>query len=129
VLLGNFWRESGGKAMEDGFSRGLEFDGLVVGNDEMAIGAIEVLNAHGKSIPDDVAVVGFDDVDLARFIGLSTVRVPLRDMGRKAAELAFQFVDKQTPVESRVLGTEVVERNSTKRGESVRPIDIRSVAG
>ncbi len=129
VLTGNFWRESGGRAIEDASSRGLDFDGIFVGNDEMAIGAIEALSAQGRSVPDDVSLVGFDDVDLAHFIGLSTVRVPIRDLGRTAAELAFQFVDGKSPVEGQLLGTEVIERISTKRGQSVRPIDIRSVSG
>jgi LacI family transcriptional regulator len=122
---GSFVRASGGSVMRDFLDSGIEFDGVFAGNDEMAVGAIEALAAAGISIPDDVAVVGFDDVDVAHFIGLSTVRVPMRQLGHEAAELAFQLIDSSGVAETRVLETELVERASTMRGRDVKPVSIR----
>ena len=94
----------------------------------MAISALEALTERGVSVPDEVAVVGFDDIEVSRFIGLSTVHVPMRDLGRTAANLAFQCLDKKEPVESSLLETQLIERASSQRGQSVKPVEIRSLA-
>jgi LacI family transcriptional regulator len=124
VIEGDFSRESGYQAMKKAIDKGLKFDGVFAGNDEMAIGAVRALSERDVSIPDEVAVVGFDDIDAARFLGLSTVRVPVREMGRVAAQLAFQSIDKRGPVESQVLDAELIERASTKRGQGVHPVRV-----
>lgn len=128
ILHGDFVRESGRKTVKEALDRGVSFDGIFAGNDEMAIGAIGELSRRDVSIPDEVAVVGFDDIDVARFIGLSTVRVPMRELGTQAAELAFQSIDGKTPVESKVLTAEAIERASSLRGESVHPIKITNTS-
>lgn len=126
VIPGTFIRDSGTKAIQTALDKSMTFDGVFAGNDDMAIGALEVICERGITVPEQVAVVGFDDIDVARFIGLSTVHVPMRELGRKAATLAFQFIDKK-PVESIVLETQVKERASSQRGTDVRPIEIRRV--
>ncbi|HOF89062.1 MAG TPA: substrate-binding domain-containing protein [Armatimonadota bacterium] len=60
---------------------GLSFDFLVCGNDLRALGALEALAEGGLRVPDDVAVLGFDDIPAAAAAGLSTVRLPVRDLG------------------------------------------------
>ncbi|MBN1269029.1 MAG: LacI family DNA-binding transcriptional regulator [Kiritimatiellae bacterium] len=123
-LRGNFLRESGHEAVTKALDKGRKFDGIFAGNDEMAIGAMEALGERGIAIPDEVALIGFDDIDVARFIGLSTVRVPVREMGRIAAQLALQSIDRKGPMESRVLQAELVERASTLRDGGVRPVTV-----
>ena len=63
-------------------------------NDQLALGAIDVLRDRGRRIPDDVAVVGFDDVPLAQELlqPLTTVRIPFADLGRRAAALILRAV-------------------------------------
>ncbi len=58
-------------------------------NDKMAAGVIHCLSERGLAIPDDVALVGFDDRDLCLFVTprLTTVALPLREMGRRAFEV------------------------------------------
>jgi len=69
-------------------SSGEEFTALFAFNDISAIGAIQALREAGKRVPEDVSVVGFDDIQSAAFQnpGLTTVRQPLREMGKLAAE-------------------------------------------
>ena len=121
-LTGDFTRAGGTRAMAEALDKGLRFDGLFAGNDDMAVGAMEEMVRRGVKIPDDVAVVGFDDIDLAHFVELSTVRVPLRDMGRTAARIAFELIEGQAPEQKTVLPTELVERASSIRGRTVSPL-------
>ncbi len=113
-LPGDFKREGGIRAMHQALKSTLSFDGVFAANDEMAIGAIEVLTGQGLQVPADVSVVGFDNIPSARYLGLSTVRVPMREMGRVAAKLAFDLVDGNKPVRSEVLKTDIIERTSTR---------------
>jgi LacI family transcriptional regulator len=96
---------------------------IVAGNDAMAIGAIEVLREQGLRVPEDVAVVGFDDMDSARHLGLTTVRVPMRAMGRAAAEAAISQIRTGEAQESCVLPAHLVVRRSCGCGS--RQSDIR----
>lgn len=88
---------------------------LVMGNDEMAITAMQVLAAHGLSVPRDVAVTGFDDITSARHVRptLSTVRQPMRQIGETAVELLLERIGQpQAPRRTHTLPTEVVLRRS-----------------
>jgi DNA-binding LacI/PurR family transcriptional regulator len=71
---------------------------IFAANDELALNAIEVLRWHGHRIPDDVAVVGFDDVPLAQELipPLTTVRIPFADLGRRAADLLVHMIKQNT---------------------------------
>ncbi|WP_155264170.1 LacI family DNA-binding transcriptional regulator [Sphingomonas segetis] len=84
ILHGNFEQQSGERAIAALLERGHEFDALFAGNDNMAIGALQALRAHGVSVPDQVAVAGFDDIPLARHLGLTTVRVRIAELGERA---------------------------------------------
>ena len=89
------------------------FDAIFAGDDEAAIAAIEVLQAAGIRVPEDVAVVGFDNELRAPYItpALTTVSVPFRDIGRYGAERLIQLV-REGEADSVVLPTEVVIRQS-----------------
>ena len=87
-------------------------------NDDMAIGALRAVHAHGLRVPDDVSVVGFDDANEAQFVtpGLTTVRQPLAEMGRVAVGLLLQLLEDETDVTLHVeLPTSLVVRESTRR--------------
>lgn len=83
-------------------------------NDVMAVGAIAAFRARGIAVPDDVAVAGFDDIATLRDLvpSLTTVRLPLEEMGVQAAELALNTATRSPRVIS-VRG-EVVLRESTR---------------
>lgn len=82
-------------------------------NDVMALGAMAALREHGLSVPEDVSVAGFDDIPTLRDLvpALSTVRLPLEDMGERAARLVLDE-GQPTPRTVRVAG-DVVLRAST----------------
>ncbi|HVY37259.1 MAG TPA: SpoIIE family protein phosphatase [Polyangia bacterium] len=94
--------------------RRVAFDALVAANDYMALGALEALEARGLDVPGDVAVVGFDDIEDARFSSppLTTVRQPLYQQGEAALDRVLAQLEGR-PVElDTVHATELVVRRS-----------------
>lgn len=94
--------------------RKADFEAVVVANDTMALGALEALSEHGIRVPYDVALVGFDDIEDVRFVTppLTTVRQPLYDLGRQAAEMLLDLLQGKTCPELSTLPTELVLRQS-----------------
>jgi LacI family transcriptional regulator len=85
------------------------------GNDMMAIGALRALDEVGLAVPQDVSVVGFDDIHLASYMrpGLTTVHQPIQTLGRRAAELLIgPAMDSHEPA-SEVLDVHIVSRQTT----------------
>jgi LacI family transcriptional regulator len=88
---------------------------LVVGNDQMAVGAMGALSRHGFRVPEDVAMTGFDDIPLARHVHptLTTVRQPLRRIGEECTRLLLLRVDHSDAERASVLlPTTLVVRES-----------------
>ena len=108
--------------------RGAEFTALVCYNDVSAIGAIRALMNHGLRVPEDVSVVGFDDIQSAAFHNpsLTTIRQPLQQMGGVAARILLQRIRGQASFPDAVpILPELVIRESTcppgpKRGRGKR---------
>lgn len=75
---------------------------IFVGNDQMAFGVLTVAEAHGVRIPEDVAVVGFDDIPLSAHMKptLTTMKQPLYEIGKRAVELLLSFIDPQNPFQN-----------------------------
>lgn len=85
-------------------------------NDNMAIGAMQAARARGLRVPEDLSIVGFDDLEEAALVtpALTTVRQPLAEMGRMAVSLLLRLLDKQRVEALRVeLATKLVVREST----------------
>ncbi|MER7998177.1 LacI family DNA-binding transcriptional regulator [Streptomyces sp. NPDC095613] len=98
VAEGAFTEESGARAMERLLLRCPDLDAVFAANDLMASGALGVLKARGRSVPDDVALVGFDDIDpVARTTDppLTTVRQDVEGQGRLMARLLLRGLDRQ----------------------------------
>jgi len=118
ILTGDFTRESGARAMVELFDArqvGVgDIQAVIASNDYMAFGAIDELSRRRIRVPDQVAVVGFDDMALARVYDppLTTVRQPLETLGSDAAERLFAALDGQPPEPLVVLRTELVLRRS-----------------
>ena len=97
-------------------SQGGEFTAIVCYNDEAAFGAIRACKDHGLRVPEDVSVVGFDDIRSAAFYNpsLTTIRQPLNQMGIVAARILLQRIRGQEAVSDTVpILPELVIREST----------------
>ena len=104
--VGTWHRANGADGMRKLLATGVSFDGLFAMNDELALGAMRVLQEVGLNIPKDVAVIGFDDVDEGRYSipSLSTVDPGRREIAETAIDLllgriAEKGVDKREPSE------------------------------
>lgn len=113
------FRESEGAAFADRLLRGtVRADALMCGNDEVALSVMQRLQDRGTTVPDDIAIVGWDDVMAARYVrpALTTVRQPVADLGALAAERLHQHMVSGASAgqsqSDRVLPTKVVIRSS-----------------
>lgn len=114
VVHGDFTMDSGMAAMTRLLQRDPDLDGVFASSDLMAVGAMRVLQAAGRRVPVDVSLVGFDDVLVASTSEppLTTVRQPLEDMGRAAAEALIAIVRGRRAEHELVLPTALVRRES-----------------
>ncbi len=102
--------------MIDLLDRGSNIDSIVCGNDTTAFGCLQALKLRNKNIPEDIAVVGFDDIVYANETDptLTTVHVPKLEMGIQAVRLIFDLIDHPASnLQSRIINTELVIREST----------------
>lgn len=89
---------------------------IFAGSDLQAMGVYEAARQYGLSIPDDLSVVGFDDIQTSAFLGpaLTTVRQPLREMAGAAARLIIDYDGGASPRRHIVMPTSLVIRSSTR---------------
>jgi DNA-binding LacI/PurR family transcriptional regulator/signal transduction histidine kinase len=115
VVTGDYQYESGVEAVRVLFDeRGLAFDAIVAANDQMALGAIDALRVRDVRVPQDIAIIGFDDIPEARNFAppLTTIRQPLRQQGRLAVEVLLQRLRGERVDDVLMLPTELVIRRS-----------------
>lgn len=120
LIPGNYSPYSGYMAAEDIIRSGKRFDGVFCANDEMAVGFIKACVDNGLKIPDDVAIIGNDDIFFASVVSptLSSIHVPKREMGRMATELLLKRIENGEMVENRVihmLDYTIKERQTTNK--------------
>ncbi|HEU0285056.1 MAG TPA: LacI family DNA-binding transcriptional regulator [Sphingomicrobium sp.] len=119
VMPGDFSEESGEAAVATLLKSGRKFDAVFAANDMMAIGALQALRQAGLRVPEDVAVVGFDDIPLARHLGLTTVRVRIAELGERALDRLLSILAGEADGGGRELHMpELVIRSTTDRSVS-----------
>lgn len=130
VYQGDFTRLSGVEAVYAFLdTRRALFDAVIAANDEMAMGVMEALHHRGMIVPRDVAVIGFDNIEMAQFhdIPLSTVAQPLYEQARTAAGIAAAMIEKQEYPETVILPTRLIRRASCGCfSHSIELIDIKT---
>jgi DNA-binding LacI/PurR family transcriptional regulator len=115
VVEGDYSQESGARACAQLLDQRVAFNALFAANDEMASGALQILRRKGVHVPRDVAIVGYDNVQLAGLLQppLTTVHQPMAELGHLAAERLLALLAKDPPEPSRVeLPTRLVIRES-----------------
>lgn len=115
VVTGDFLQPSGYAAATTLLQRTPRPTAIVASNDVMAFGVMEAARDHGLRIPEDISIIGFDDIPQAASVHppLTTIRQPLEEMGRVAAQLLLAMIDEQEQLDKRIaLPTALVIRNS-----------------
>lgn len=121
VRFGDFKRETGYRIIQ----RMIEIDdyprAVFAENDLLALGVIQGVKEMGLSVPEDIAVVGFDDIPFAAFpeVQLTTISQPKYEMGKSAVEIVLAKIEKrgpETPARRIVLEPELIIRRSSRGG-------------
>jgi DNA-binding LacI/PurR family transcriptional regulator len=115
VEIGDFTEASGAAAMTRLLAAHPDLDAIFAASDSMAVGALRALKAAGRSVPGDVAVVGFDDNPIDRYTSppLTTVAQPIKQLGREMATMLVSLIDgeQRGPL---ILPTRLVVRASSE---------------
>lgn len=115
VVDGSFSLAGGMAAMQSLIEAEHHPDAVFCANDEMAIGALKAINASGLRVPEDIALVGFNDSEICQFTtpSLTTIRKPIEQMAKLGGETLFQLIDDLEVVNSVTeLATELIIRDS-----------------
>ena len=117
LIIGPATIDGGLAAMRRAWEDGLRPTAILAMSDVMAIGAMRALRELGLRVPDDISVVGFDDIDLAPHVDppLTTVHQPIRRKGEEAVRLLLSVVERRdlAKPEHRRLETRLIVRGST----------------
>ncbi|OPH59969.1 LacI family transcriptional regulator [Paenibacillus ferrarius] len=117
VANGDFNLEGGTEAMKKLLAEAPPFTALFAASDEMAIGAMNVAMERGLKIPDDLSIIGYDDLKFARMVypPLTTIHQPLTMMGRMASEKLIALIEEDsTQVSSSIVSHHLVERQTVR---------------
>ena len=114
IAKGGFSKEIAYAAVERLLRDGARFDAIFAGDDDSATGALTALLEAGMSVPEDVALVGFDDIEVAQYLNppLTTVRTPVEQVGREAVNQLVRLVHTGEADPLTLLPTQLVIRRS-----------------
>lgn len=116
IKYGDYTVESGYKAIVELERTGQHYNAVVAGNDLMALGALNALREFSKRIPQEVELIGFDNIIYSRYFDppLTTVQQPTTEMGYKATDMLIQMINGEEVTENVQLGARMVTRKSTR---------------
>jgi LacI family transcriptional regulator len=115
VAEGDFTRETGYVAMGKLLALTERPTAVICCSDMSAVGAMEAIHDAGLSVPEDISVIGFDDIEIARYVrpALTTVRQDMITIGRRSIELLDDLIlDKKLPPPEAIVPTELIVRGS-----------------
>lgn len=114
MRVGDFSEKGGFRAVTQLLEDGIRPDAIFCGDDDTAIGALAALKASGLRVPEDIALVGFDDIPVARHLNppLTTVRAPIETAAREAVEQLVRLIRTGEAEKLILLPTELVIRRS-----------------
>lgn len=119
MIEAGYTYDSGVQAADKLLAQANRPSAIFAGNDEMAIGVYTSARKAGLRVPEDLSIVGFDDTPMAARIWppLTTVRLPIREMGREAAKSLLHMVSEGGKRERKAFTPEIVIRSSTAKPE------------
>ncbi|RDW21475.1 LacI family transcriptional regulator [Oceanobacillus arenosus] len=118
-IPGDFTREGGYRATKLLIAQGNLPQAIFYANDEMAIGGMQALKENNIGIPNDISIIGYDDIELTEFVSppLTTIRQPKYEAGALSVHLIFRILSGETVEHNYNLPTQLVERGSVKHKE------------
>lgn len=121
VMHGSFTVESGRTLVGEALAKGVDFDGIVAFNDYSAIGAMQALAEQGKRVPEDIAVVGCDDIPVSSLVqpALTSVSFPQYDFGRAAMETVLDLIAGRPVAEVTTFPYHLEVRGSSRRRKAL----------
>jgi LacI family transcriptional regulator len=114
IAKGEFDTTIAQNSVAEWISKGVRFDAIFAGDDDSALGAMTALQDTDFRVPEDIAIVGFDDVYVSQYLSppLTTVRVPIEKAGYTAAQQLIHLIQQETADPRVVLPTELIIRRS-----------------
>ena len=114
VIEAEYTFQEGAKALDQLLANPTPPTAVICGNDVLAVGAVKRAKQLGLAVPEDLSITGFADIEVSELIDpeLTTVHVPHREMGIAAAKSLIAMLKTQTPVESHLLETRIVNRQT-----------------
>lgn len=115
---GNYDVKGGYNSMKELLSLKIRPTAVFVASDKMAIGAIDAIKDAGLKVPEDISIIGFDDIELAQYVTpkLTTVKQDGELIGKTAIDLLVKEIDSKTKInENVIVPVELIERESCKR--------------
>ena len=114
VIEAEYTFQEGAKALDQLLANPSPPTAVICGNEVLAVGAVKRAKQLGLAVPEDLSITGFADIEVSELIDpeLTTVHVPHREMGIAAAKSLIAMLKTQTPVESHLLETRIVNRQS-----------------
>lgn len=113
IFLQNYTIETGYKGTVSLLEK-TNIDGICCGNDLIAIGVIKALKERGIKVPEDVKVIGFDDISISKYMDppLTTIRQPIYQMGEEAVKMLIGIIEGKEMNLIKVFSTKLIERGS-----------------
>jgi len=107
--------ESGEESARELMERFPEVDGIVAANDIVALSTYRVIREWGKKVPEDIGLVGFDDVRISKLVtpAITTIHQPMTEMGRCAIEIICSSIRGEPYRKDNVFGVDLIERDTT----------------
>jgi len=116
VLYGDTYQESSYQKVKGLLSRDIEFSAIFASNDVMAFGAMRALKEANLGVPDDVSIIGYDDIPFAEHVSLTTIAQPSYEVGRNALMLLMDLIHKRRePPQKILLRDSLIIRKSCRR--------------
>ncbi|MCE7792905.1 LacI family transcriptional regulator [Salipaludibacillus sp. CUR1] len=116
IINGKFTQEGGYQATKMLVHQGDIPEAVFYANDEMAIGGLEALKEHNIRVPEDISIIGFDDIQLTPYLTppLTTMRQPKYEIGKLAAHVIFRVLEGDQVNEHYTFDTELIKRESVR---------------
>lgn len=124
ISKGDYSHQGGYRAMKELLDNVPDVDGVFCANDQSAIGALKVLKEYKKNIPEEIKIIGYDDIFVSSIIepSLSTIHIRKRHAGKEAAKILFQLIDQGECADYKAqnvqLAGRLVVRKSTSKNVS-----------